>query len=290
MNGNFREVVKLVGPNPGKTSVVMACVHGNEPCGLLAISEILPELRIDSGTVYFIIGNPNAVADNVRFTEFNLNRAFKRDSLIGESDRKSYEYYRAQYIKQYLDQSDALLDIHSSSTLGSVPFVICEGNALSIVQKFPVNIITSGFDRVNPGGTDEYMNRTGKIGICIECGEHNDPQAKDIAKEAIYSFLYSLGHIVRPVKFRQVPKRRILVESIYHSKTDKFELTKNWGDFEVITEGSIIGTDGEKPIIAQEESVILFARNCKQIGQEAFYLGREIKKLGPYGDWPIDGH
>ncbi len=289
MSGHIVEVVKLVGDKAGKISVVMAGVHGNEPCGILAFNEILPGLKIESGTVYFILGNPNAIAENVRFTEFNLNRAFKHDSLISETDRKSYEYFRAQYLKYYLDQADALLDIHSSFTPNSIPFVICEDNALPIVRKLPAKTVTSGFDRVNPGGTDEYMNRIGKIGICIECGEHLNPDGKRIAMDAIQKFLEHQGHIPATPSL-PIEQRRIVMESIYYSKTNDFRLAKDWEDFEPVTKGSIIGTDGGISIRAEYDGIILFARNCTSVGQEAFYFGREIKQVGVYGDWPKDGH
>lgn len=287
---NGQGIIELNGLFSGPTSIVMVGVHGNEVCGLNAIKEIIPEIEIISGKVFFIVGNPNAVAQNVRFAEFNLNRAFKNDSMISESEKKSYEYCRAQFLKFYLNQAGALLDIHSSATPNSIPFVICEENAISIVQKFPVKIVASGFDRVNPGGTDEYMNRTGKIGICIECGEHTDPQARNIAKQAIYSFLDSREHINSPVINEQMSQQRILVESIYYSTAETFNIAKAWGDFEKVPKGAVIGTDGNKEILAEVDSIILFARNRNGIGQEAFYLGREIIKLGSYGDWPKDGH
>jgi len=289
MSVPIHEVVKLVGLRPGKVSVVIAGIHGNEPCGLMAFLEIIPKLKIDSGTVFFIIGNPNAVANNVRFTEFNLNRAFKHDNMISDPDKMSYEYFRAQYLKYYLNQADALLDIHSSFTPESIPFVICEENALPVVRMFPVQTITSGFDKVNPGGTDEYMNRIGKIGICIECGEHSNPGGKKIAKEAIFRFLAYQGHIP-PIVFEATPQKRIVMESIYYSRTDNFRLTKNWQDFEPVSKGSLIGTDGDTPVTAEYNGVILFVRNCTRVGGEAFYFGREIKTVGNYGDWPVDGH
>ncbi len=285
-----KEIVKLVGPNNGPTSVVMVGVHGNEPCGLLALEELLLQLQINSGTVFFIVGNPNAVTENVRFTEFNLNRAFKEDDLLTNLERNSYEYHRAQFLKQYLNQTSALLDIHSSFTLDSTPFVICEENAFDIVKHFPVDLVVYGFDKINPGGTDYYMNSTGKIGICIECGEHLSEDAVKIAKQAILSFLTSRSHIYEQNLVTPTKQRKITVVSIYHSKTNNFKLSKGWGDFEKVSDGVLIGIDGQKQIFAEKDSIILFARNCDKIGGEAFYLAEENVKLGPYGEWPKDGH
>jgi succinylglutamate desuccinylase len=272
----MREVTKMVGKSRGRTSVLLAGVHGNEPCGLQAFEELLPVLKIDAGEVFFVVGNPNAVASNVRQTEFNLNRAFKPDNLLSDFERSSYEYHRAQYLKRYLDQAWALLDIHSSFTPKSIPFVICEENAYGIASHFPVELVVSGFDRHQPGGTDYYMNATGKIGMCIECGYHTDPRAKIIATEAILSFLGSRGHIAPTPRLLPVDKqRRVEVHTLYHTKVD-FKLAKAWSDFETVPPVSIIGTDGTHELVAERDMIILFARNCNGAGEEAFLLGKTI--------------
>src|SRR3989344_3574099 len=101
MQENF---VKLFGTKKGPVSVILAGVHGNEKCGVLALRELLPKLSIEKGTVLIGFGNPRAIARNVRFTESNLNRMFKKDSLLSSEDKKSYEYRRAQFIKKYLNK------------------------------------------------------------------------------------------------------------------------------------------------------------------------------------------
>lgn len=285
----MEEVITLTGSQKGPVSVVMAGVHGNEPCGLNAFRLLLPTLEVEAGTVYFVIGNPNAIAKNVRFTEFNLNRAFKQDAALTDEERNSYEYRRAQFLKLYLDEASALLDIHSSFTPESFPFVICEENGFGIARHLPVGLVISGFDRTNPGGTDEYMNRTGKIGICIECGHHSDPKASSVAMQAILSFLRSRKHIPGTANEMRAPQRRILIEKLHHS-SGELKLAMNWSDFEAIPRLAVICEDNSKEIQAEEDCIILFARNCEQAGKEAFYLGREIVELGPYGEWPKDGH
>ena len=51
----------IEGSNPGPTSVILAGIHGNEPCGIIAFERILPSLKINSGKVIFEIGNPLAI-------------------------------------------------------------------------------------------------------------------------------------------------------------------------------------------------------------------------------------
>jgi succinylglutamate desuccinylase len=270
------EVIQLNGKIPGSTSVVLACVHGNETCGVELFKNVLPSLQIQAGSVVFAYGNPRAIEADARFVEANLNRMFKAAGMLTNKEKDSYEYKRAQFLKPLLQNADALLDIHASTNPNSQPFVICEPNAYEITKFFPVSFIVSGFDAVEPGGTDYYMNSIGKVGICVECGYMKDPESSARATESLFAFLKARGHIENDLQ----PKLQthIGVYSLYLTQTDNFILSKAFDDFEKVTTGQIIGTDGGADVKADRESVILFAQNLDKKGEEAFLLGVERPK------------
>ena len=130
-------VIELDSNMPGKNLVIMAAVHGNEPCGFLAINQVFPSLEIRRGKVTFVLANLKAFEQDVRFTEFNLNRCFKDQPEYSEVELNSYEYKRGLELKVLLDKADILLDIHSSCITESEPFVICERNANGITKFLP---------------------------------------------------------------------------------------------------------------------------------------------------------
>ena len=165
-------IITYIGQNPGLSTAIFVGVHGNEPCGIRAIENFFKHNSIENGTVIVVFANPHAVEKNVRFTEFNLNRAFKNIDEYPDEIKSTYEVQRAQELKKILEDVDVLLDIHSSTSIESEPFVICEQNAMTYVNAFPESFskVVSGFDNLQPGGTDWYMNSVGKVGICIECG------------------------------------------------------------------------------------------------------------------------
>ncbi|MDO8512482.1 MAG: succinylglutamate desuccinylase/aspartoacylase family protein [bacterium] len=270
----FEEIIRVTGKEKGRTSIILAGVHGNEKCGVEAIKRVLLSLEIERGCVLFGYGNPRAMEKNLRFTEANLNRMFKTENLLSANEKQSYEYSRAQCLKKYLDQADALLDIHASTTLNTTPFIICEENARENVVFLPANLVVFGFDKTQPGGTDYYMNKIGKIGICIECGYLNDPQAVQIAEDAIFAFLKTFGHIQNNLK----PKKQsyMLMTKLYITKTNNFVLSKPFYDFEKVSRGQEIGIDGGEEVCAEKEGVILFATNRNKINDEAFLVGEII--------------
>src|SRR3989344_1699653 len=271
------EFIKLTGEKEGPTSIILAGVHGDENCGIKAFEKLLPNLQIEKGQVLFGYGNPRAISENRRFTEANLNRMFKDDDKLSEEDKHSYEYGRAQFLKKYLNQTDALLDIHASFTANSKPFIICEENAKEVAKYLPVNLIVSGFDKIEPGGTDYFMNSIGKIGICVECGYLGSSQSAQIAEKSIFAFLKARKHITNNIKPQK--KSYIQMYNLYITKTSKFTLSKPFGDFEEIKKNQIIGIDGDEKIRADKAGIILFARNLEQVGDEAFLLGENKNSL-----------
>lgn len=277
INDMFEDITQLIGEKEGPISIVLAGVHGNEKGGIEALEKIILNLKIESGRVLFGYGNPLAIKKNSRFTEANLNRMFKDDSLLSKEEKTSYEYGRAQFLKKYLKGCGALLDVHASLTPNSEPFVICEENAKEIVKYLPVNRVVSGFDLVEPGGTDYYMNSIGKIGICAECGYIEDSQSARVAEDVILAFIKARGHITNDISPQK--QSHVRVYDIYITKTNNFTLSKPFGDFDEISAGQIIGTDGDKEILAGRDSIIVFARDREQIGSEAFLIGE--KKNSP---------
>ena len=268
----MKEIIELNGTQPGPTSMILVGVHGNERCGVEAIEQLLPTLTIQKGKVIIVYGNLRAIEQDVRFTETNLNRMFKPDDQLTDDEKNSYEYSRAQFLKQYLDQVDVLLDVHASFTPVSKRFVICEKNSKDITQYIPVSTVVYGFDAIQPGGTDYYMNTIGKIGICIECGYLGDPNSTEVAKESIVAFLQSMGHIEGRIEIQQ--QQTIQITTMYMTKTDNFVLTKKFDDFEEVKRGKVIGIDGVEEIKAEYDGIILFTRNRERLGEEGFLFGK----------------
>jgi len=271
------EIIQFIGEKEGPTSIILVGVHGDEKCGAEAFERMLPTLEIEAGRVLFGYGNPRAISADKRFMEADLNRMFKCDDLIGEQEKKSYEYGRAQFLKKYLDQADVLLDIHASFTEESSPFIICEENAKEIVKYLPMDTVVSGFDRLEPGGTDGYMNGMGKIGICVECGYLGDSRSLRRAEESIFAFLGARGH--RSINMKLKKQSYICMNELYKAKTERFRLTKAFADFEEIEEGQPIGIDGIEEVWARKSGIILFAKNTNQIDDEVFLFGEKKSSL-----------
>lgn len=71
-------IVKKVGDKEGKTLAVFAGIHGNEKAGVRALNNLLPKIKIDSGTVYFVYANPPAIEKDARYVIKILSAFFEK--------------------------------------------------------------------------------------------------------------------------------------------------------------------------------------------------------------------
>src|SRR3989344_8138146 len=139
---NIRLIEKQ-GKNNGKTIVILAGIHGNEICGIKAFDKLIPKLEIESGKVIFIYANIEAIKQNKRFIEFNLNRAFLKKQP--KEIENTLEGKTAKEIMPYLEKADLMLDIHASNSSESVPFLICNEKNIILANALPVEIVTYNF-------------------------------------------------------------------------------------------------------------------------------------------------
>lgn len=165
------------GTGEGTHLVFSAIIHGNEvgPIdGLVRAMEDLASGRTSfSGTATFLLGNPEAARENVRFLEADLNRVF-----IADMDDDAHEVRRAKELMPLLDAADVYFDFHQTLEPARQPFYIFpwseEGwlwvralrGAAVWVTRNPGQAFSSGMMCA-----DEYVRDRGRPGITLELGE-----------------------------------------------------------------------------------------------------------------------
>ncbi|RJQ35357.1 hypothetical protein C4566_00905 [Candidatus Parcubacteria bacterium] len=281
---NDPSIFTFDGQQAGPTVTIMAGVHGNEIGGILAAVRLISLLKtrqlvINSGNLNVIFANIAAIGQNQRQIQLNLNRAFRSNDTYTIEELMTYEAERARRLMPYLSESHALLDLHSSMNPQSTPFIICEPHSYPIAAKLPVGIVSRGWDVIEAGGTDYFVNQNPpgrNFGICIECGFHNDPKAPDRAFEAVMIFLAEFGCIDLHPNYppTQLQQRRIWANHIHKTATN-FHLANEFADFQPIATGTLLGHDGDQEVHAEQDCVIIFPHDCKKPNEEAFILGVE---------------
>ncbi len=266
------KVIEKKGLNLGKKVVILAGVHGNESFGVKMLEKIIPSLEIISGNVTFIFANLEAIKQNKRFIDFNLNRCFYKNQP--KEITNTLEGKTAREIIPYLEEADFMLDIHASINPKSVEFIICMPQSFKFAKILPFQKLSWNWDKFEPGSTDYYMNLQNKIGICIECGYANDPESEIRAEKALINFLIKSKSINKKLTGlkRQVHYKII---DLYKNKNGRFKKSREFADFEKLNKKTLVGFDGEKEIFADKNDFLLFVKNFKDLGEECFLKARE---------------
>ncbi len=257
-------IIKLKGESAGKTVAIFAGVHGNERVGVRALGKVAKKLSVKKGTVYLVYANPLAISKKKRLVNKNLNRLFYKGNR-----GTAYEDKRARILMKLLDECDALLDIHSYNSVTGNQFAICEKNTLRVVGNMNFPIVVSNFSNMGHG-TDGYMFKKGKIGLCIECGTSNSAtKFLPVAEKSIYQFLQYFGCIDDVVKKDDVKQLYLKANRMIFKKTSAFRFVRNFKDFEKLPYGKIFATDGKDiSYRAGKSEHIMFPRPQVKIGGE----------------------
>jgi predicted deacylase len=132
-------------------------------------------------------------------------------------------------------------------------------------------------------GTTEYMRSTGGYALTLECGQHLDPQAPEVAYRAIMNTLAFLGLIAapapEPVPFEEMEALQMVV---VHDKLDAGDrFIRQWASFDAVGEGEQIGVRADgTPVLAEFSGRILFPDVNAGPNQEWFYMTRPNPQFG----------
>ena len=270
----IKGVNTIHGSGDGPTVAIVGGIHGDEIQTVRALNHLASRTSIQFGAVHFVLGNPEAVARGERYLEFNLNRLFSENTLRGSVD--STEHRRARELMELFGRCDGLLDIHTVKNPRTTPFVICRTEDFELVKYLDFPIRSNGWDQIEPGGTDDFMARRRKIGVCIECGYHEDPDVVSRASEAATTFLRLMGCVSGDRELRPTLDQRTVMATFAFKAVRPFRRAQPFPDFQPVAKGELIGWHGEEPFCATEDGILIFARDVSQnrLGAEAVVMGR----------------
>jgi predicted deacylase len=309
--------VNYTGLGAGPRVIIMGATHGNEVCGTKAIQRVMEEidtgkLHIAAGSVTFVpVVNPLAYAKNERNGDRNLNR-----DLFPKENPQDFEDQVGNWLCPLLARHDVLLDLHSFNAPGQ-PFVMVgpENNDGALqpfkhAEKERALALRLGARRFVDGwlatygqgvkrrsrnaaeletvlrygvGTTEYMRSTGGYALTLECGQHADPQAPEVAYRAIINTLAFLKLIDAPEP-QPAPLDEIEALSmvVVHDKLDDGDhFTRQWASFDPVQEGEQIGVRADgTPVVAEFSGRILFPDAKALANKEWYYLTRPNPAFG----------
>jgi predicted deacylase len=310
---------RFVGLQPGPRLIVLGAVHGNEIAGTRGIERVVAEfdaglLALACGSVTFVpVTNPLAYHKLQRNGERNLNR-----NLQPTDTPQDFEDRIANLLCPLLAQHDVLLDLHTfqapsepfvmigpANNSGQLePFAHAQAEQALALRLGPRRIVEgwlstyaqgvqqrlartpvqdrAGLLSTDPGygiGTTEYMRRVGGYAITLECGQHADPAAPEVAYRAICNTLAHLGLVAATAPAPGVAVELLRLAQVIDRYHVDDAFVRPWASFDALAAGTPVATrhDGT-PVIAPTDGYIVFPNNGATPGNEWFYLAQHSQR------------
>ena len=280
---------------PGPQVMVQALTHGNEICGAIALDWLLKlGFRPVRGRLTLAFGNVQAYArfDPLdpfpsRYVDEDFNRVWGDEALFGRGD--SVELRRARELQPFVDAAELLLDIHSMSE-ACRPLMVCgtaDKNAHYARQLGVPEILLidtghpAGLRMVERGG---YRDATSpKRALLVECGQHWEQAAAEIAIDTLVRFLGLAGAahaqwVAQHVRLPLPPVQRLVrVTEAVVARSEAFRFLMPTTGLQVIAKvGTPLAQDGEHVWLTPYDDCVLVMPGTKNLkaGGTAVRLGR----------------
>lgn len=221
---------------------VVGGIHGDEPCGVHAVETLLEESPTVERPVAFVIANEEAIEEDRRYVETDLNRSFP-----GDPKSQFHEERLAAELAAAIGDCTTLA-LHSTRSYGGMFALVdtIDDLARSVCPRLPIDAV------IEAHASDEGRIFAGiPATIEVECGYQGSQQAADNAVTLTRAFLRALGVLPEedsdspagvPV-YRlgdPIPKAMGEVHEVY---ADNFQ--------EVSAGEAFAATDGD-PLVAEE--------------------------------------
>ena len=310
-------VHSLLSVRPGPALVVLGGVHGDETCGTEGIERVLAEL--DAGALSLVRGrcsfvpvaNPMARRHARREGQRNLNRSFHPTDSPAD-----YEAGIANRLCPLLADHDVLLDLHSFESAGEAfamigprdnsgplePFARAVeegwlarhlGTAMVVegwLDIYAQSLSQRGEPLAGAGlsfgeGTNEWMRRQGGYAVTLECGQHRDPGAAEVAYRAVRTVLKLLGLVDGPALPCPPMPRLLRMAGVVDREDNADRFVRPWASFDRIAHGEPVAVRADGRVLrATCDGAIVFPNAKARPGTEWFYWAVDSDRvLNPPG-------
>jgi hypothetical protein len=297
-NTGVEYVTTFAAAEPGPHVMVCALTHGNEICGAITLDRLFRAgVRPRRGRLTLAFDNVAAYREfdprypiASRYVDEDFNRLWHPDTLDGP--RQSVELERARALRPIVDSADYLLDLHSMQ-YATAPLMLAgllrRSRELARRVGIPELIMCDAGHAAGPRMRD-YDGfgdpASPKTALLIECGQHWERRAAQVATDVTLRFLIALEVATRDdvaalgeAEFDAHPQQRVIeVTEAVTITGDNFDFADNFRGLEVLPKkGTPIGRDGGREVLTPYDNCVLVMPSRRLVrGQTAVRLGRFV--------------
>lgn len=299
------EIKRILGEyeqGQGPLFVALAGIHGNEHAGVKAFFRVIQHLEDEQppfeGGFIGIGGNIPALNKHARFIDIDLNRQWhdekmefvcskpKRDLPTSEDkQQRDLLILFRRLLSQNPNRPIILLDMHTTSAEGAVPFAIANDNDYSkdLALNLGIPVIT-GLNKIIKGTSLQYFEKLKLTAFGFEGGQHENPESVDRMTAALWLTLHKIGAIAKEdipnfaehydLLHKAGEGLPSLVRFTYRhaiDENDKFVMRPGYKNFQKIEEGEVLADDKSGFVKANSDGMILMPLYQKQ-GEDGFFI------------------
>ena len=298
-NSGIDYVTTLIATAPGPHVLVTALTHGNEICGAIALDKLFRAgvrprrgrltLAFDNVAAYREFDSRYPIAS--RYVDEDFNRLWSPATLDGS--RRSVELDRARALRPIVDAADFMLDLHSMQ-YATAPLMLAgllpRSRELARQVGIPELIMCDAGHAAGPRMRD-YAGfgdpDSPKTALLIECGQHWERRAAEVAIDVTLRFLIAVGCVAPEdvaalggPDFAAQPRQRVIeVTEAVTINGERFDFAGDFRGLEVLAEkGSLIGRDDGREVLTPYDNCVLIMPSRRLVkGQTAVRLGRFVE-------------
>jgi len=281
---------------PGPHVTIQALTHGNEVCGAISNDWLMREaFRPTRGTLTLTFANVAAyrtfnAADpySARCVDEDFNRLWTADVLDGT--RETADLARARTLRPLYDSADYLCDLHSMTD--PCPALAMAGRQRKGVELaqalgLPRFIVVDGGHAAGKRLRDyRFFDDADdpRNALLIECGQHWESAAPDVAKQTTLRFLRHFG-MVDPAFLAahldpapQPQQQVIEVTATVTIGSDHFAFALPVEGLAVVPKaGTLLARDGRVDVLTPyDDCVLIMPTRRPKMGETAVRLGRFV--------------
>ena len=280
----------------GPHVLVQALTHGNEVCGAIAIDWLLgKDFRPVRGTLTMCFANIGAYQRFDRADPFgsrcideDFNRLWTADVLDGP--RKTADLVRARALRPLYERVDYLLDLHSM-TDPCPPLAMAgrqrKGVELAQAIGSPEHIIVDGGHAAGRRLRDYAFfddSEDPRNALLIECGQHWEAAAPEVAKQVTLRFLRHFGmcgpeFLDAWLERVPMPRQKVIeVTAAVTITTDDFRFVIPVAGLSVVSKaGTLLARDGGADVATPyDDCVLIMPTRRPKKGETAVRLGHFV--------------
>jgi succinylglutamate desuccinylase len=124
------------------------------------------------------------------------------------------------------------------------------------------------------------MRAQGGIALTLECGQHDDPAAPDVAYHAIHNTLAHLRLTTAPAPAAVIDTEALRLYQVIDRAHPDDRLARGWASFDRVRAGDVIGSRHDGTLVkADSDGYVVFPNPNALPGQEWFYLAKPSARV-----------